>query len=166
MFSFLLYTAYWSINEYTWHMELFFTPIHVFEATLAGFLVGAVWYSPVLFMKAWLKGEGVTNEQVHKRSTLYVAQTQVYSFVAHGAMVSVLAVVFDVLAVNSLRLAIVLGLLLTFGFVVTTKFIDMVYTTQGKHYEARHQIRFLVNAGYYLVSISVMSAVLFLVTHG
>ncbi len=146
-------------------MELFFTPIHVFEATLAGFLVGALWFSPILFMKAWLKGEGVTKDQMPKRTTVYLLQVNAYSFIAHGAIAAVLAVIFDVLAVNSLRLAIVLGLLLTFGFVVTTKFIDMVYTQQGKHFEIRHQIKFLVQAGYYLTVVTVMSIVLFLVTH-
>ncbi len=147
-------------------MELFFTPVHIFWATLAGFAVGMIWFSPVLFMKAWMKGEGITKDQLPKRTTLYTVQTHAYSFVAHGAMAAVLAVIFDVLAVGSLKLAIVLGLLLTFGFVVTTKFIEMVYSVHGKHYEARYQIRFLVNAGYYLVVAVVMSWVLFAVTHG
>lgn len=146
-------------------MELFFTPMHVFLATLAGFMVGMAWFSPMLFTKAWMKGEGVTKDQLPKRSTLYTVQTHLYSFVAHGAMASVLAVIFDVLAVSSLKLAIVLGLLITFGFIVTTKFIDMVYVVHGKHYEARYQMRFLVSVGYYLVTVSVMSIVLFVTTH-
>lgn len=147
-------------------MELFFTPAHIFLATLAGFLVGMVWFSPILFMKAWMKGEGITKDQIPKRTTLYTIQTHVYSFVAHGAMASVLAVIFDVLAVNSISLAVVIGLLITFGFVVTTKFIEMVYVPHGKHYESRYQIRFLVNSGYYLLVAVVMSTVLVLVTHG
>ncbi len=146
-------------------MELFFTPIHIFWATLAGFAVGAVWFSPVLFMKAWLKGEGVTKDQVPKRSGMYLAQINAYSFVAHGAMASVLAVIFDVLFVKTLALALTLGLLITFGFVVSTKFIEMIYTMKGKHYEAQSQIKFLVQSGYYLTVVSVMAWVLFLVTH-
>ncbi len=147
-------------------MELFFTPVNVFLATLAGFLVGMIWFSPFLFMKAWLKGEGVTKDQIPKRSTMYMVQINAYSFIAHGAMAAVLAVIFDVLAVNSLTLAVVLGLLLTFGFVVTTRFIDMVYTLKGKHYDSQSQVKFLVQVGYYLAVTIVMSTVLFLVTHG
>lgn len=146
-------------------MELFFTPINVLQATIAGFLIGALWFSPFLFMKAWLKGEGVTKDQMPKRSIMYLLQINAYSFVAHGAMAAVLALLFDVLAVSSLSLAVVLGLLLTFGFIVTTKFIDMVYTLQGKHFEVRHQIKFLVQAGYYLTTVTIMSVVLFLVTY-
>lgn len=145
-------------------MELFFTPIHVLLAAVAGFLVGAVWYSPVLFMNAWLKGEGVTKAQIPKRTGIYMAQINLYSFVAHGAIAAVLAVIFDVLNVRSLSLAVTLGLLFTFGFVVTTRFIDMVYSPKGKHYDAQSQIKFLVNAGYYLVMVSVVSVVLFLVS--
>jgi hypothetical protein len=142
-------------------MELFFTPSAIFLATIAGFAVGMVWFSPVLFMKAWMQGEGITKEQLPKRSTLYMVQTHLYSFIAHGAMAAVLAILFDVLAVNSLELAIVIALLLTLGFVVSTKFIEMVYTVHGKHFEKRMQLRFLVNAGYYLVVAVVMASVLF-----
>ena len=80
-------------------MELFFTPLHILCATVAGFLVGAVWFSPVLFMKAWLRGEGVTKDQMPKRTVAYMVQINLYSLVAHGAMASVLAVIFDVLAI-------------------------------------------------------------------
>lgn len=146
-------------------MELFFTPIHVLCATIAGFLVGAIWYSPVLFMKAWLKGEGITKDQMPKRTTAYMVQINVYSFIAHGAMASVLAVIFDVLTIKSLMLAVIIGSLLTFGFIVTTQFITMVYTPKGKHYEMQSQIKFLVGAGYYLVVVAVMSSVLFFATH-
>jgi hypothetical protein len=146
-------------------MELYFTPTTIFITTVSGFLVGAVWFSPVLFMKAWLQGEGITKEQVSKRSTTYTLQVNAYSFVAHGALAAVLAVMFDVLAISSLTLALTIGLLLTLGFVATTRFIEMVYTPQGKHYDARSQIKFLVHTGYYMAVVSVMSIVLFALTH-
>lgn len=146
-------------------MELFFTPLHVLCATIVGFLVGALWFSPLLFMKAWLKGEGVTKDQIPKRTTAYMIQINLYSLIAHGAIASVLAVIFDVLTIKSLILAVTIGLLITFGFVVTTQFITMVYTPRGKHYEMQSQIKFLVGAGYYLVVVAVMSAILFLTTY-
>ncbi len=146
-------------------MEQFFTPFSIFVTTVSGFLVGAVWFSPILFMKAWLRGEGLTKEHVPRRTTTYMFQINFYSFIAHGAMASVLAVLFDVLAVNSLTLALTLGLLITFGFIVTSKFIDMVYTPKGRHYDSQSQIKFLVHAGYYLAVVAVMSVVLFLVAH-
>lgn len=146
-------------------MEFYFTPTTIFITTVCGFLVGALWFSPFLFMKAWLRGEGVIKDQLPKRSTMYMIQINFYSLIAHGALASVLAVIFDVLGVSSLALALTLGLLLTFGFVATTRFIEMVYTPQEKHYESRSQIKFLVQTGYYLAVVSVMSIVLFILTH-
>ena len=143
-------------------MQTFFTPSIILIATVAGFVVGALWFSPLLFMKAWLRGEGVTKDQLPKRSTVYMVQINLYSFVAHAAITSVLAIVFSLLGVSSLKAAISVGLLLAFGFIVAPRFIDMVYTTNGKHYEAKSQIKFLVASGYYLAVVTVISIVLFL----
>ncbi len=143
-------------------METFFTPLSIFVATCASFVVGAIWYSPLLFINAWMKGEGVTKNQLPKRSKSYMARIQLYSFIAHGAMASVLAVIFDLLRISSLRVAVSLGLLLALGFIITTRFIDMVYTIHGNHYDAKSQIKFLVSSGYYVVVVVVMSTALFL----
>lgn len=145
-------------------MQTFFTPLPVILATLAAFGLGALWYSPFLFMKAWMRGEGVTKDQIPKRSVLYMLQINLYSLVAHGAIASVLAVMFDLVEVSSLDVAVSLGLLLGFGFIVTSRFIDMIYTVHGNHYEAKSQVKFLVSSGYYLFVMSTISAVLFLVT--
>ena len=142
-------------------MALFFTPLHILITTCVGFFVGFIWYSPFLFLKAWLQGEGLTINQVPKHSRMYMIQVNLYSLVAHGAIASILAILFDLLLVSSLKLAVSLGLLLTFGFIVTTRFIDMIYTTKGKHYEMPSQVKFIVSSGYYLLVIAVMSATLF-----
>ena len=144
-------------------MQSFFTPEVVLITTSIGFGFGALWYSPLLFVNAWLKGIGMTKEHLPKRSKKYMATTMTYAFIAHGAMAMTLAVVFDIVQINSLKTAISLGLLLGFGFIVTTRFIDMVYTVSGSHYEIRPQLNFLVSAGYYASLVAVMSAVMFLV---
>jgi nitrate reductase NapE component len=145
-------------------MELFFTPLHVIVAAGAGFLVGVFWYSPLLFLRAWLSAEGVSLQSASKRTILYIAQTHLYSFIAHVALTSVLAVLFDILAVTSFTVALSLGLLLTFGFCITVLFVQMVYTPTGNHYDKKAQIKFLVSAGHYLVTIGVISSVLFMIT--
>lgn len=99
--------------------------------------------------------------QVPKRSNTYLIQINVYSLIAHGAIASVLAILFDLLMVSTLKGAVSLGLLLGFGFIATTRFIDMIYTTKGQHYEKQSQVKFLVGAGYYITVIALMSVVLF-----
>lgn len=147
--------------RYTYLMELFFTPLHIFITTSVAFLFGVLWYSPVLFLKPWLQGEGLTMSKLPKHSKKYIATTHLYGFIAHGALATVLAIIFDLVTVSSLKGALSLGLLIAFGFIVTTRFIDMVYTTKGKHYEMQSQIKFLVSAGYYLAIVAIMSVTLF-----
>lgn len=144
-------------------METFFTPTAIFLATIGAFITGALWYSPLLFMKAWLKGEGVTKEHLPKRSMLYMFRINVYSLIAHACIASVLALVFDLVQVESLTIAMSIAALLTLGLIVSSRFIDMLYTTQGTHYDFKSQIKFLVASGYYLVISVVISSILFCV---
>jgi hypothetical protein len=139
----------------------FFTPTVILLGTISGFLLGFVWYSPLLFMKAWLIGEGIDKKDLPKRKVSYLIQINVYSFIAHSLLASVLALIFDLLHVTSLKVAMSVALLITFGFIVTIKFIDMIYTTDGAHYNFRAQVKFLVGSGYYLSMVSVMSFAIF-----
>jgi hypothetical protein len=145
-------------------MLVFFTPLHIIIAAFFGFMVGMFWYSPILFITPWLKGEGVSKSTLPKRSARYMVQVNVYAFLAHVAMATVLAIVFELLRIPSLKAALSVGVLLALGFIVTTRFMDMVYTVHGSHYEIRPQLKFLVSSGYYLVCVVVMSASLFLVS--
>ncbi len=42
--------------------------IAVLVAGIAGFAVGAIWYSPLLFARAWQREVGITPEQLQARS--------------------------------------------------------------------------------------------------
>ena len=145
-------------------MEPFFTPFAIILATVGAYAVGALWYSPILFLTPWLKGNGLTKETAPKRSTAYIIRNGIYSFVAHGCIVAVIALLFDLLQITELKTALSLSLLLTFGFIVSTKYIDLVYTLHGTDYEKKNQISFLIASGYYLTVSLVVSVILFGVT--
>lgn len=129
----------------------------IFIATCAGFLVGFVWYSPYICMNLWLKGKGVTKETLPVRSRTYIAQTNVYSFIAHLCIALTLSVVFTLLSVKDVKTAVTLGTLLAFGFIVSSRFVDMLYTVDGVHYDKKNQSLFLVTSGYYITTVAVMS---------
>ena len=38
----------------------------VLTAALSAFLLGGLWYSPAMFLKAWQRGAGLTDEQLQK----------------------------------------------------------------------------------------------------
>jgi hypothetical protein len=140
---------------------IFFTPTTILIATVFGFIFGALWYSPILFMNAWLMGEGITKKDAPKRTKVYLLQINLYSFIAHGAIASILAIMFDLLQVASLKVATSLGALLALSFIVTTHYIDMLYTMDGVHFSRKAQVKFLVNSGYYICVVSIMAATIF-----
>ena len=101
-------------------------------------------------MNTWLDGLGMNREQLPKRTAGYMWQTMIYTFLVTVIMCTVLALFLDATQVTSLANAIKLALLLCFGFIVTVKFTDMLYTFSGPFYGVRAQKVFFVQAGYYV----------------
>src|SRR2546426_12397657 len=50
--------------------KLYINHLAVFVCALLSLVVGALWYSPVLFFKAWQQENGLSDEQVAKANTL------------------------------------------------------------------------------------------------
>lgn len=144
-------------------MQPFLTIEGVTLATVLAFIVGGLRYSPLLFMNLWLKGKGMTATELPKRSKWYLFQTMVYAFIAHGCIATVLALVLDIAEPETMQVTLSLSALLAIGFIMSTRFIDMVYTIDGKHYDKKNQINFLVTSLYYVVIVLVMAATLFCV---
>lgn len=111
-------------------------------------------------MNLWLQGKGITKDALPKRSRVYLVQTNVYSFIAHLCIALTLSVIFTLLSVNDAKTAVTLGVLLAFGFIVSSRFVDMLYTVDGVHYDKKNQSLFLVTSGYYIVTVAVMSYML------
>jgi uncharacterized membrane protein (DUF485 family) len=65
--------------------------------------------------------------------------------------------VFTLLSVKDVKTAVTLGTLLAFGFIVSSRFVDMLYTVDGVHYDKKNQSLFLVTSGYYITTVAVMS---------
>ena len=143
----------------------FFTPTIISVATIIGFLCGTIWFSPLLFMKALFIGEGVKQNELPKRSKLYIIQTHLYSLIAHGVIASVLALLLELLQVTSLKVALSVSVLLCIGFIVSKNFLDMIYSLHEEHWRKRVQIKFLVNSGYYIFVMCVMATVMFFLSH-
>ncbi len=141
---------------------IYFTTLPIVLSTVGAFVLGALWYSPILFQKFWLIGEGMTKGDIPKRSVSYMVRTSIYALIAHGCIAAVMAFVFELLEVDTMKLALSLGALMAIGFIVSSRYIDMVYTPRGNDYDRNNQIKFLVSAGYYVAMLLVISGVLFL----
>jgi Protein of unknown function (DUF1761) len=143
-------------------METFFTLHAIIIAAVCGYIFGALYYSPFLFLKPWLQSQGFSLSTIPKRSNRYIVQINVYSFIAHGCMAAVLALMFDLLGVDTTKAAVSVAAILGIGFVMSTKYIDMLYTLEGNHWDMKSQLKFLISAGYYVLMLIVMAVSLVL----
>jgi len=137
-------------------------PWGVLLAAVVAFIIGSVWYSPLLFSKAWLDGFGKTpDDLMSNKNMLKMKRIMFYSFITMIATAFVLSVFIEVAGVTTLLGAVQVGLLLCFGFIVTTRFSDMIYTIGDPHWTKRPQELFFVNVGYSILQFAAMSAVIF-----
>ena len=119
----------------------------VLLATVVPFVLGAVWYGPLLG-KRWMAGAGMTEEKVAQAN---MGRTFGVAFLLQAVQVVVLAIFIGSDA--GLAVGLLAGVLVGAAWVATA--FGGVYL-----FEQRPLDHFLVNAGYMVVSFSVMGAVL------
>ena len=120
----------------------------VVVAALVPMVLGALWYSPVLFAKPWMRAAGRTMEDMQGAQLGYVIS-------AVGALLSsyALARIVHWAEVDDLWNGGLVGLLIWVGFVATV----LAVTT---YWGGRPRSLWLINAGYQLVSLAIMGAIL------
>ena len=121
--------------------------IAVLVTALAGFVIGSLWYGP-LFSKAWMRESGVTpgNMTTAQSVRLFGAAYVVNVIIAFG-----LAMLIG--DHHSLHGGLHTGFFVSLMFMATA--IGMTYL-----FERRSMKLFLINAGYQVVNVTVMGAIL------
>lgn len=120
----------------------------VLVAALSAFLIGGLWYSPVLFFKAWLDGAGLTEEDAQQG---HPGKIYGGAFVMTFIAATVLAIVIG--DHKSLAGGLHWGLFIGIGWVATSFATNYLF-------ERRSLKLWLVNAGYNVVLFAVMGAIL------
>lgn len=120
----------------------------VFAAASSTFLVGRLWYSPVLFGKAWQRETGLTDAALKDRNPA-----------------KVFGPAFILALLMAFNLAVFLGPDATLGFAVAAAFaagFGWVALGMGVTYlfEARSFRLWLIDAGYHAVSFTIMGVIL------
>ena len=120
----------------------------VLVAALSTFLIGGLWYSPAVFGKAWMKENGFTEESL-KNSNL----VKIFGLAFLLALVAAINLAMYMGPENRPEMGAMWGFLAGFGWVAT--FV-------GTHYlfERRCFTLFLINAGYSIVSLTIMGVIL------
>jgi hypothetical protein len=124
----------------------------ILVAALAAFLIGALWYSPLLFAKAWARAHGYTPE---KLTAMQARAGRAYagSFVAFLVMAWVLHLMLAHLGADSIQDGAVWGFHAWLGFAAPLGFTAYLYSDKPV-------ATFLIDTGYQLVYLTVMGAIL------
>ncbi|MEM8941863.1 MAG: DUF1761 domain-containing protein [Pseudomonadota bacterium] len=121
----------------------------ILVAALSGFVIGAVWYSPLLMGNVWMKAAGLTEEQL-----------------ATGNKPRIFITTFAFLLIMSFCLAMFLavpeidaGKGSLYGFLTGFGWIFFAIGTVAL-FELRPWSYILVNGGYWVITMTVMGAIL------
>jgi hypothetical protein len=123
--------------------------IAVIAATVAGIVVGFVWYAPQVFGRRWATAAGIELPQPGQvQPTTYVAAIVIALVTAY-----VLTVLISGVGATKLVDGAIVGFLAWLGFVAP-------WLGSGVFFERRPTEWWLINAGQALVSLVVMGAII------
>ena len=122
----------------------------VLAGAVAYWLVGALWYSPVLFGKRWGAITGITAENAGSPVATYLG-----GLVILFLQVTALAFLAQAIGVTEIVDALELGVGISVGFCTLQLLLNQVY-------EKRSRELLAINAGYALVGLTVASVIVVL----
>jgi hypothetical protein len=113
----------------------------VLVAALAYFAIGAVWYAPPVFGKAWMAAGGMAMPEAGSRPSPAIYLTPLVGSVLSAVALGMLA---KATGTDSLEEGIALGLVVAVGFAVAISFV----TAQFESEKPKPMVWGAVNAGY------------------
>jgi hypothetical protein len=126
----------------------------VLVAAVAIFILGGLWYSPVLFLKQWLALIGKTDAEL-KSGAAKTNMTVMYiqAFVCGLVTAYALAVILRHFEPLSLVKGMLVAVICWAGFTAVTSYGSALF-------EGRPRALWVINAGYNLVSFVIAAAIL------
>lgn len=121
-------------------------------AAMVHFLLGALWFSPLLFSNAWLSGIGKSMEQL-QAANAGSPLPYIVAFISNLVLAYALSWVITRLGARTAAQGAWVGAMLWLGMVATTTLTEYAF-------EMRSRQLFAINAGYPLVGMLLMGAIL------
>jgi hypothetical protein len=129
--------------------EISFHGFAMLGAVVSRVVLGALWYSPVLFLKPWMRMTGITAEQMKQGMGKKIAFDVIGSLLMAFAMYHTIRFAH----VTSVHWGLALGFLNWLGFIA-------VATISTVTYEKRPAGLFWLHNGYNLISLMIMGAII------
>lgn len=120
----------------------------VISAALISFVIGGLWYSPILFSKAWMEASGISEAQA---KAMNVAKVFGFALLAHLVMAFNLAAFLGAKA--TLQFGLMAGLAAGLGWVAMS--LGVIYL-----FEQRPLKLWLINSGNQVLTYTVMGGIL------
>jgi Protein of unknown function (DUF1761) len=125
----------------------------IFLAAVSAMIIGAVWYSPALFGKAWMHAIGLSEAEMKKRMPSAMGSLVVVSLVTAYVLDHFINYAHLFTSASWLDSGLSTAVWIWFGFGLTT------IVAHGA-FEPRDRKVLLINAGNRLVTLLVMGAIL------
>lgn len=133
---------------------LYISLTEVIVGAIAAFVIGALWYSPVLFLNAWLKELKISKKDMEKSKKKGMVTEMIIAFLKTLVFAAVLALAIKAFKPYTLLAYIQVGLMLWLGFIATTMLDPVLW-------EKKSLNLYLINVSQHLVSVVVMSIIFF-----
>jgi hypothetical protein len=125
----------------------------VLIAAVLTFVLGAVWYSPVLFAKQWMAAQGYTPEKLEEMKRKGVTRAYAVSVLCYLVTAYVVALLASYTNSTTLAQGLWLGFLSWLGFAATIGFT-------GNLFSEKPLAAWVIDAGYQLAYLVFMGALL------
>jgi len=126
--------------------------VAVLVSAIVGFVIGGLWYSPLLFGKTWMKLMNITQKEM-KANKDKAKKGYIFMFVALLVMAYTLALFVNYAGATTLTAGLLVGFWAWLGFVATV-------LLGGFLWENKPFSLYLINVSHYLVVLVVMGAIL------
>jgi hypothetical protein len=125
----------------------------ILAASVAGWLVGAVWYG--VLGKAWMAASGKSEAEIASATTArkMPAGPMILAFIAQVVMTAMFAGLLGHLGYRTAHQGAIAGALLWLGFVITTQAVNNAF-------QMRKPMLTVIDGGHWLVVLAVQGAIL------
>ena len=125
----------------------------VLVAALLTFVLGAFWYSPVLFARQWMAAQGYTPEKLQEMKKRGATRAYVVSVLCYVVMAYVLSLLASYTNSTTLAQGLWLGFLSWLGFAATIGLAANMFSEKAI-------AAWVIDAGYQLAYLLIMGALL------
>ena len=129
-------------------LAIHFNWISILVSALAAFALGGLWYSPLLFAKAWMKVLGITPDKT-KAANMKLIFGTTFLLNIFGAFILSAFIGAQPTAIKGLMY----GLTISIAFIATSFGISYLYTQKSLKL-------FLIDAGYYITFYALMGLII------